>query len=112
MHNAGIQAENLVKCAQFMKVNGGQSQRQHPVHAEDILFLIKAGLQGGKLIEMLEFMTARGGSAIDIKLMSSFISADCSLKAITLMLDLLDNKCKDKQLQEFFNQNKSIKNNI
>ena len=34
--------------------------------------------------------------------MCEYIRADCSLSEIKLMLDLLDNKCMNKQLQAYF----------
>ena len=79
---------------------------------EDVLRLLGAGLNPSNLIEMLELIIESGGSAQDTNQMCEYIRADCSLSEIKLMLDLLDNKCMNKQLQAYFLECPKIKSDL
>ena len=43
-----------------------------------------------------------------IDLLNEYINYDCTLPETAAMLDLLAGKCQNKEMQDFFNENKSI----
>ena len=73
---------------------------------------MSAGLDPGHLIEMLRLMSFEGGLAQDRALICKYIEAGCSATAIKLMIDLQENKCDDKELQSYFNDNLKIKDDL
>jgi len=57
-------------------------------------------------------MSFGGGLAQDRALICKYIEAGCKVPAIRLMIDLQENKCDDKELQTYFNENLKIKDDL